>query len=227
MCLAEREIPYYSLVWRFCMVVGCLERCCKLLDRCGPCKRPIPFLAAPLKIGVCPSCGWNLRTCSAEPVSDEVLRVMQDGIHVLEFLLAPHSCEVDSSENARRIGRQFALIRRAKQVTAIQVSRCIGSTLTVVEGIERGDLERRGATFQSYLKYANYLGVPLRDVFDSMLQEWLDEQGGSTKAIVSNPVCPLCQQKRSVSKYGHNRNGSQRFLCRCCSQSFTPRADLL
>jgi len=152
---------------------------------------------------------------------------MQDGIHVLEFLLAPHSCEVDSSENARRIGRQFALIRRAKQVTAIQVSRCIGSTLTVVEGIERGDLERRGATFQSYLKYANYLGVTLRDVFDSMLQEWLDEQGGSTKAIVSNPVCPLCQQKRSVSKYEHNRNGSQRFLCRCCSQSFTPRADLL
>lgn len=87
-CLAERELPYYSLVWRFCMVVGCPEHCCKLLDHCGRCERPIPFLAAPLKIGVCPSCGWNLRTCLAEPVLDEVLRVIRDRIRVLEFLLS-------------------------------------------------------------------------------------------------------------------------------------------
>ena len=222
MCLAEKELPYYSLVWRFFMIVGCPAHCSKLLDRCGRCERRIPFLAAPLKIGVCPSCGWNLGTCLAEPAPDEVLEVVRDRLLVLEFLLAPHDCEVDSSENARRIGRQFARMRRVKQVTAVEIARRIGTTLTVVEGIERGDLGGRGATFQSYLKYADYLGVPLRETFESALQRWQDEQGSSTIAIARNPACPLCQQIRSVSKYGHNRNGSQRYLCRYCHHSFTP-----
>ncbi len=102
-----------------------------------------------------------------------------------------------------------------KRRTAVEVASEIGVTLTMVEGIERGNLQGKGATLQSYFKYAHYLCLSLIDVFTDAID------APDHVPVTPLPLCPVCQQSYSVTRDGYNRSGTQRYQCQQCHRSFT------
>lgn len=215
-CFAEQRVRYYLLSWRLLMVTCCCQHQCRLLETCGHCSELIPLFTSPFKVGNCPKCQQSLQRCAAASVGDAAeLEIALYVLNDIVFLLTPQLWEANSSGIVRRVGRRFADVRRMKQWTAVEVANQIGVTLTVVEGIERGDFQGRGATLQSYFKYAHYLGLSLKEVFSDVID--LPDHVSTTPL----PLCPTCQQSHYVIRVGYNRSGSQRYECQQCHRSFT------
>jgi hypothetical protein len=215
-CIAEQPVRYYLLSWRFLMVTCCRKHQCRLLETCGHCGEFIPLFTSPFTVGNCPRCRFDLKLCAAVPESDEgKLEASTQAYNDLVFLLTPQPWEADSTSVIKWVGRRLAHIRHMKQRTAVEVARQIGVTLTIVEGIERGNFQGRGATLQSYFKYAHYLCLSLNEVFSAALD--------APDHVPATPLphCPACQQSCYVTRYGYNRSGSQRYQCHQCHRSFT------
>jgi DNA-binding XRE family transcriptional regulator len=215
-CFAEQQVQYYPLFWRFLILTCCYKHKCPLLETCGHCGALIPLFTSPFKLGNCPKCQQNLKLCPVVSITDEVELEIATHFHDdIVFLLNPQLWEVDSSNIIRRVGRRFAHIRRMNQRTTLEVANQIGVTLTVVEGIERGNVQSKGATLQSYIKYAQYLSLSLKEVFSNAI----DASDHITATPL--PLCPSCQQNHYVTRCGYNRSGSQRYECQHCHHSFT------
>jgi DNA-binding XRE family transcriptional regulator len=216
MCFTEQRVRHYLLSWRFLPLTYCSKHKCRLLERCGHCEELIPLFTSPFAFGNCPKCQNSLQRCASASIPDEtdlegVAHIHDDVI----FLLTPQVWEADSSSIIKRVGRRLAHMRQMRRLTAMEVASQIGVTLTVVEGIERGDFQSRGATLQSYLKYAHYLCLSLKEVFSDIINS------SAPVSPASLPLCPLCQQNHYVTRYGYNRSGSQRYECQHCHRSFT------
>jgi len=198
------------------MLTCCCKHRCRLLDACGHCGELIPLFRSPFKVGNCPSCKRSLKLCTAVSVTDEAELEVASHIHdAIVFLLTPQPWEAESSRIIKRVGRHLALMRQIKRLTAVEVARQIGVTLTIVEGIERGDFQGKGATLQSYFKYIHYLGLGLREMFSTALD------APDHIPATPLPLCPACQVLSHVTREGYNRSGSQRYLCQSCHHSFT------
>jgi DNA-binding XRE family transcriptional regulator len=215
-CIAEQRVRHYLLTWRFLTVTCCYKHKCRLLETCGHCGELIPLFIAPFALGRCPRCRHELKLCAAASEATET--ELEAAIHVhgdIVFLLTPQPWETDSVSVIKRLGRRLSHLRRAQQLTAVEVASQIGVTLTVIEGIERGDLLGRGATLLCYFKYAHHLCLDLKAVFSDTL-DTPDRVSATTM-----PPCPTCQQHDYVTHYGYNRSGSRRYLCHYCHRSFT------
>ena len=215
-CFAEQRIRYYLLTWRFLLVTCCCKHRCRLLETCGHCDELIPLFRSPFIVGNCPRCRQNLKLCAAASESDEAALEVSKNVHDdIVFLLTPQLWEANSGSIIKRVGRRFADMRQMKRLTAVEVASQIGVTLTIVEGIERGDFQGRGATLQCYFKYAHYLCLNLKEVFSDAIDE------PDHIPATSLPLCPACQQSYYVIRVGYNRSGSQRYECHYCHRSFT------
>jgi hypothetical protein len=215
-CLAEQRVTYYLLIWRFLMLTCCCKHKCQLLETCGYCNELIPLFTSPFTLGSCPRCRQSLKQCATVTVSDE--RELETASHVhddIVFLLTPQPWEADSGSVIKRVGRRLSHIRHMKRLTAVEVASQIGVTLTVVEGIERGDFQGRGAKLLCYFKYAHYLCLSLIEVFGDVIDE--PDHVPTTPL----PLCPSCLQSYYVTRFGFNRSGSQRYECQRCHRSFT------
>jgi len=215
LCLAEQQVKYYQLTWRFLLITCCHKHKCRLLETCCHCNELLPLFRSPFTLGDCPMCRRHLKLCAAL-VSDEV--ALEKSLQVYDdivFFLTPQSREADSNNVIKRVGRRLSYVRQKKRMTAIEVANRIGVTLSIVEGIERGDMQGRGATLQSYFKYAYYFRLSLRQVFSDAI--------GASDHIFTAPQtsCPTCQQSNGVIRVGYNRSGSQRYECYHCHCSFT------
>jgi transcriptional regulator with XRE-family HTH domain len=216
MCLAEQPVRYYLLSWRFLMLTCCRKHMCRLLGTCGHCDELIPLFRSPFTLGNCPRCQQRLKLCAAASVSDEgELEVASHAQDDIVFLLTPQPWESVSGRVIKRVGQRLSQIRQLKQLTAGKVASQIGITLTVVEGIERGDFQGRGATLQSYFKYAHYLCLSLKEVFSDVID------APDLVHTPPLPSCPACQKSYYITRYGYNRSGSQRYECHHCHRSFT------
>ncbi len=215
-CFAEQCVRHYLLPWRFLRVTCCGKHKCLLLETCGHCRELIPLFIAPFALGNCPRCQQDLKLCAAASEAAETELEISTHVHDdIVFLLTPQPWETDSVSVIKRVGRRLAHMRQMQQLTAVEVASQIGVTLTVVEGIERGDLLGRGATLLCYFKYAYYLCLNLKEVFSDAIDE------PDHVPATSLPLCPTCQQSYYITRYGHNRSGSQRYLCQYCHRSFT------
>ncbi len=215
-CFAEQRVRYYLLTWRFLMVTCCHIHKCRLLETCWHCSELIPLFRSPFALGNCPRCRHDLKLCAAASEADEAELEVSTLIHNdIVFLLIPQPWETDSANVIKRVGRRFAHMRRMKRRTAVEVASQIGVTLTVVEGIERGDFQGKGATLQSYFKYAHYLCLSLKEAFSYAIE--------APDHVPTTPLapCPTCQQNNYITRYGYNRSGSQRYQCHYCHRSFT------
>lgn len=216
-CLAEQQTPHYLLSWRFLLQTCCVKHGCRLLNKCGHCNESIPLFISPFKIGYCPLCGWDMKKGYVDLISKEELTAALERMQDIEFLLNPQPWEINGRNTIQLIGQRLAYERRKRRITAVDLALRTGITLTVVEGIERGNPMRKGATFQGYNQYADYLHLGMKDVF----QQALDDQGNTISVALLRPECPVCQQTQYITREGHNRSGSQRFRCRYCSRGFT------
>ena len=215
-CLAQQHVKYYQLSWRFLAFVICYKHKCRLLETCGHCSALIPLFTSPFKLGYCPKCQKSLEMCVTTLVTDQAeIEVAMHTNDDIVFLLTPQSWERDGSRAIGRVGRRFMFLRQKNRLTAAEIAKQLGVTLTVVEGIERGDFQRKGATLESYFKYAHYLQISLKEVFIEAIH--------ASDCVLTTPLplCPTCQQNEYVTRAGYNRSGSQRYQCQQCHHSFT------
>lgn len=155
---------YYSLTWRFLMLDGCATHRCRLLEHCGHCGSSLPLFGPRLQAGVCPTCGEDLSSCSAEQLSEQEVQEASLRASDLAYLLSPHPCEEENGI-AKTVGRRLAALRREKHLFAQHVATHLGAPEIQIRGIERGGTEQ-GAPFHLYVQYADYIGISLREVFD-------------------------------------------------------------
>lgn len=198
------------------MVTCCSTHRCRLLEACWRCGELIPLFTAPFTLGNCPRCRHALNLCAAASEVAEAELEIHTHVHDdIVFLLTPHVWEADSASIIKRVGRRLCQIRQTKRLTAVEVASQIGVSLTVVEGIERGDFLGRGATLRCYFKYAHHLSPGLKELFSDVI----DAPDRVSATIL--PLCPACQQNDFVTRYGYNRSGSRRYQCHYCHRSFT------
>ena len=215
-CFAEQEVRYYLLSWRFLMVTCCSTHQCRLLEACWHCGELIPLFIAPFTLGNCPRCRHALKRWVAASAAYEA--ELEVSIHVhddIVFLLTPQLWEADSASVIKRVGQRLSHLRQMQRLTAAEVASQLGVTLTIVEGIERGDFQGRGATLLCYFKYARYLCLDLKEVFSDAMD------APDHVSATPQPLCPTCQRNDNVTLCGHNRSGSQRYECQHCHHSFT------
>lgn len=162
-CLDERR--YYRLPWRFLPLVGCHHHGCRLLQRCGECDRAIPLFPNTLRVGVCPHCGKELRTCSTEPLLAAERRQSWQMAHDLLFLLSPQCWETGGVEASIAIGHLFERLRWQRELSPAALARRVSLSPTGIRRIERGRAEGKGANFHSYIQYARFLDVSLQQLF--------------------------------------------------------------
>mgnify|MGYP002402708220 CR=1 FL=1 len=215
-CFAEQQVRHYLLSWRCLMVTCCLRHKCRLLEACGHCGELIPLLISPFALGRCPRCRRDLKLCAAASGASETELEAATHVHDdIVFLLTPQLWEIDGLSVIKRVGRRLTHLRQMRGLTAVEVAGQIGVTITVVQGIERGDFQGRGATLLCYFKYAHFLCLDLKEVFSDVIN------APNHVSATSLPPCPACQQNNRIIRGGYNRSGTQRYECQHCRRSFT------
>jgi TniQ len=215
-CFAEQQVRHYLLPWRFLMITCCGKHKRRLLEACWHCGGLISLFTSPFTLGNCPRCRYDLKMCVAASELDETEIEAATHVHDdIVFLLTPQLWEADSASVIKRVGRRLSHLRQMQRLTAVEVASQIGATLTLVEGIERGDFQGRGATLLCYFKYSHFLCLDLKEVFGDAI----DAPDHVPAATL--PLCPACQQNDNITRYGHNRSGSRRYQCHYCHRSFT------
>jgi len=61
----------------------------------------------------------------------------------------------------KALGRRYAQARNLMGLSGPRVAQALSVTHTVVQGIEFGNTDRRGCSFQDYRRYADFMGVDL------------------------------------------------------------------
>jgi transcriptional regulator with XRE-family HTH domain len=164
-CLAEQYTPYYSLLWRFLALPGCLKHSNVLLDQCGHCGSVLPLLSRSSRMAWCEVCQGDLRTCHAIPLSNNEQQVTRIHTHDLESLLQSQQWQ-GAEAPAKLLGRRFALLRQQKNLSITEMAHLIGKGENVVLDIEYVEKHRK-ATLQDYMRYAMILGLSLQQIFDT------------------------------------------------------------
>lgn len=162
--IAYREIQdYYSLTWRFLAATGCSVHQCRLLECCGHCGNFIPLFTTRARLGICSLCGEDLRSCPTLTLSVQETDIVQRCTTDIEYLLSPQGNEEDK-DAAITIGLKYKALRQAKQIDCEQVAEKIEVPLESLKGVEKGN-HWNGASFQTYVKYAQFLDTTLHTIF--------------------------------------------------------------
>ena len=163
-CIAERGC--YLLPWRLLLLAGCPVHDCTLLDHCPMCGSSVRLLSAPFRVGICPQCQADLRCGFAPPLSTEAHGLAQRRWCDLEFLLLPQAWEQTGSlEAVVAAGTAFERARRQTGQSANRVAAQTGILRAGIRAVERGSVGLPGAQLGRYLRYADYLGVSLEQMF--------------------------------------------------------------
>ena len=165
LCLIE--FGYYSLCWRFSVLTGCIYHSCHLLDKCGHCGQLLPVTTTPPKLGICPQCNGDLRSCPTTLLTAVAQRNVAERHQELEFLLSPHPCDLEGDKTLQHLGQQLAYLRKSRRESKLDIAQVIGEPLYRLAAIEQGDsLRTGGVTFQSIVKYAQHFETTLSSLVD-------------------------------------------------------------
>lgn len=175
-CLAEHHPAYYSLLWRFLVLPGCIEHKVAFLDQCGHCGSSLPLLRPHPQLIKCPTCQGDLRSCVPSPLESSALKRTGLLTNDLKMLLTsvPKLLE---KEQAKLIGKRFQLLRQQRDLLIPEVAHLLGRDASVIRDIDY--LNRfRQASLDDYIRYADILGYRLGEIFDEeSLQELLAPLG--------------------------------------------------
>jgi TniQ len=169
LCLSEHSRPYYSLIWQFLCIPGCVSHNCHFLEECGYCGYKLPLLPSPPSVTICPICRGDLRTLMPPPLSTEDSKKAVTSTSDIAFLIAPHDGE-QSQERVKFIGLQIAHLRRIRGLSSSEAAIHIQTNERRIGAIESGDVQR-GVIFSNYIAYADYLGTSLSALYEASLSE--------------------------------------------------------
>src|SRR5207244_3700592 len=156
LCLAEHPPAYYSLLWRFLALPGCIEHGVRFLDQCSHCGSPLPLLRLTPQLTTCPTCQGDLRTCQASRLSGDALEPTDRRTNDLKMLLTPPQTLLEQ-EQAELIGKRFQFLRQRRGLWISEVAHLLGRDASVVRDID--SVRRfRPASLDDYMRYADILG---------------------------------------------------------------------
>jgi hypothetical protein len=165
-CLAEGSPAYYSLLWRFLALPGCLEHGLQLLDQCGHCQSPLPLLSFPPKLAWCSTCQGDLRRVPARWLSEEARAMTHRRTEALQMLLSPLPGLAEQAQ-AKVIGKQYMARRLKLDLLISEASKLTGIAQSIIRAIEQiSELRVATASLQDYLRYADTLSCSLLEVTD-------------------------------------------------------------
>lgn len=168
-CLVEQL--YYRLPWRFIQLNGCVIHQCRLLEVCGHCGQSIPLVTSPITLGICPSCGTDLRNCPPTEMSPEEQAVAQRWQDNLVYLLTPQPWEDDPDTIAASIGPWLSFVRRERGLLRVNLAQAQGFSSDTFGLLERQSLQKQGS-FQVFAAYAESLNLTWREIFDTLVKRF-------------------------------------------------------
>ena len=168
-CLAEHNPAYYSLLWRFLVLPGCIEHGVHFLDQCCHCGSTLPLLSPLPQLTTCPACRGDLRSAVPEPLENSLLELTQRRTDDLKMLLTP-SLRPQTSDQARLVGKRFQSLRLKQGLLIPEVASLMGrerSTVLYIDAVRT--LPHSGVRqpcLNDYVQYADVLGHSLCQIFD-------------------------------------------------------------
>ncbi len=136
--LCLQEAVYYSLTWRFLPLIGCPKHACHLLEHCGHCGCSVSIFPSPFRMGICSTCGGDLRECISSGLNGEELWKVTAASKEIEFLLCPHPWEATEPALREKLGKEFGLLRYGKQLKRIDISPITKLSPPTLKAIECG-----------------------------------------------------------------------------------------
>lgn len=165
-CLAEHSPAYYSLLWRFLALPGCIKHGIQFLDQCDHCQTPLPLLSFPPKLGRCPTCQGDLRKGAARRLSSEARRLSHKRTQDLQILLSPRP-QPPERDQAQMIGKQYMAKRLHLNLLISEAADHSGIAQPLIRDIEQiSKLRRASASLKDYLRYADTLSCSLQEIMD-------------------------------------------------------------
>src|SRR6266436_7419240 len=110
LCLAAHAPAYYSLLWRFLVLPGCIEHRVSFLDQCCHCSSPLPLLRPIPQLTTCSTCQGDLRSGVPSLLESDVLEPTIRRTNDLKMLLTPGSRPLEKDQ-AKLVGKRFQLLR--------------------------------------------------------------------------------------------------------------------
>ena len=101
-CLSEHNPAYYSLLWRFLVLPGCIEHRVSFLDQCCHCSSPLPLLRPIPQLTTCSTCQGDLRSGVPSPLACDVLEPTIRRTNDLKMLLTPGSQSLERRPSEAR-----------------------------------------------------------------------------------------------------------------------------
>jgi len=211
--LCLRETNYYRLSWHFTHLMGCPQHNVHLLDRCGHCDAPVPLVPSPLRIGICPTCGGDLRDCETGAVNHGERSLLRRVSDDLTFLLTPQPWETVSVP-IQTFGPTLAQTRRNRGWTPQGFANHLGMSSEAFQAIEGRRSVGRGETFKHYLDYLAVLGLSFRNEFTQAQDDETDTEARwmervkwavaalerEEKPLTQQAICDLLQCKPKTLK---------------------------
>jgi len=164
-CLATSDPPYYSLLWRFLVLPGCIEHRGYFLDQCGHCGSFLPLLPLTPQLAKCPRCQGDLRMCQQKSLSEEVLLSTYRHTQDLKKLLSPVQSPLPEVR-AKIVGKHCMALRQCQDLSITELARLSGQDLSVILAIEQVDHFAK-ASLSDYIQYADALSLSLTEILDA------------------------------------------------------------
>jgi hypothetical protein len=168
-CLAEHNPAYYSLLWRFLVLPGCIEHGVHFLDQCCHCGSTLPLLSPLPQLTMCPACRGDLRSAVPEPLENSLLELTQRRTDDLKMLLTP-SLRPQTSDQSRLVGKRFQSLRLKQGLLIPEVASLMDrerSTVLYIDAVRT--LPHSGVRqpcLNDYVQYADVLRHSLCQIFD-------------------------------------------------------------
>lgn len=163
-CLEQEG--YYVLLWSFLHIPGCPKHGICFLNVCPHCQRSIALNAVALSLHTCPHCRRDLCHTAAKPLTDDEQQVSGQQWDELVYLLTPQEWQREPSRHvAEAIRQRLGFLRRASGLQAQQVAKALRVRKNSVLAIENETCSGIGETLHDYLRFVDYLGLKLSDIF--------------------------------------------------------------
>jgi transcriptional regulator with XRE-family HTH domain len=156
-CLHEKG--YYSLLWSFKPLKGCVEHQCYLLDACGVCQQPVTISGILLDPVACPHCSARLDQCQVTTMSEEDQQLAWVRHKDYAFLL-----KTTPQSSLITLGRHLQQLRIQQGLSLGDVARMLNIRLGKLRAIEE-NAPHGFISFAFLQQYVDYLGLSMREVF--------------------------------------------------------------
>lgn len=195
-CLHEKG--YYSLLWSFKPLKGCVEHQCYLLDTCGVCQQQIPISGILLDPVVCPHCSARLDQCHVATMSEDHQQLTFVRHMDYAFLLQTTQHSIPAT-----LGSHLRQLRIQQGLSLGDTARIFNIRLAKLRAIER-NTPHGFISFAFFQQYVDYLGLSIREVFgeDTHYPEIISQVTQRQQQIFLQQAqkreIELCQQARPL-----------------------------